>query len=251
MNIREIEAYLDQVIAGDRILYNVDFVELKSRLNSLLEKAKGAASDEYLKVVHQPQHFRTTELQDQYYGTIYPHTLAGWTKKLPKTASGPFLNALGAFWDVSVQFTPACDKFLKAKTMVVKTRKPSETPRKTPERTIDNTGTCSCCGQNVKLDGGRIVAHGYTIRYGYQSGSCAGVGFAPIEVSADGAKAYLRGLEAFQSRRHAELGTASERKQRWAIEADLRSLKIDIHHFTRVVADWAPKALPDGRKDHL
>jgi len=251
MNIREIESFLDQVISGDRILYNVDFVELKGWLNRRLDEAHEAAQKEYLKVVHQPAHERSDELRDQYYGTIYPHTLAGWTKKLPKSASGPFLNALGAFWDVSVQFTPACDKFLKAKTLVVKTRKPSETPRKTPERTIDNTGTCSCCGQNVKLDGGRIVAHGYTIRYGYQSGSCAGVGFAPIEVSADGAKAYLRGLEAFQSRRHAELGTASERKQRWAIEADLRSLKIDIHHFTDKVVSWVAKALPDGRKDHL
>ena len=48
-----------------------------------------------------------------------------------------------------------------------------------------------------------------------------------------------------------EATRAGEKKRIWSIEADLRSLKIDIHHFTRVVADWAPKALPDGRKDHL
>lgn len=245
---------LDQVLAGERILYNVDFVELKSRLNRQLEKAHQDAQKEYLKVVHTPGHERSEELQNQYYGTIYPHTLAGWTKKLPKTASPAFAAALEAFRAVPKEFGPTCEKFLKAKLLVVKTRKPSDRPRTTPERTIDNTGTCSCCGQNVKLDGGRIVAHGYTIRYGYQSGSCAGVGFAPIEVSADGAKAYLRGLEAFQSRQQAalvEATRAGEKKRIWSIEADLRSLKIDIHHFTRVVADWAPKALPDGRKDHL
>lgn len=254
MNIREIESFLDQVLAGERPLYNVDFVELKGWLNRRLDEAHEAAQKAYLKVVHTPGHERSEELQNQYYGTIYPHTLAGWTKKLPKAASPAFAAALEAFRAVPAEFSPVCEKFLKAKLLVIKSRKPSDRPRVTPERTIDNTGTCSCCGQNVKLDGGRIVAHGYTIRYGYQSGSCAGVGFAPIEVSADGAKAYLRGLEAFQSRQQAalvEATRAGEKKRIWSIEADLRSLKIDIHHFTRVVADWAPKALPDGRKDHL
>lgn len=255
MNVREIETFLDEVLAGQRPLYNVDFVELKGWLNRRLDEAHQGAQKVYLKVVHQDGHERTTELQNQYYGTIYPHTLAGWTKKLPKTASPAFLNALGAFWDVSVQFTPVCEKFLRAKPLVIKSRKPSDRPRSTPERTIDNTGTCSCCGQNVKLDGGKIVMHGYTIRYGYQSGRCAGVGHPPIEVSPDGAKAYLSGLRSYETRQKAALKDAAlageTGKRIWALESTLRSLKIDIRHFTSIVTDWAPKALPDGRKDHL
>ena len=61
MNTQQIETFLNQVLAGDRILYNVDFVELKSRLNSLLEKAHDAAQAEYLKVIHTPGHERSDE----------------------------------------------------------------------------------------------------------------------------------------------------------------------------------------------
>jgi|GEM_PF-3096246 len=245
MNIREIETYLDHVIAGDRVLYNVDFVELKSRLNSLLEKAKGAASVEYLKVIHQPEHFHSDELQDQYYGTIYPHTLAGWTKKLPKTASGPFLNALGAFWDVSVQFTPVCEKFLKAKLLVVKTRKPSERPRTTPERTLDNTGTCACCSQNVKLDRGLIVMHGYTIRWGYQSGQCFGVGYLPIEVSDKGLRAALQGFEnSLAAARLALEYNPCTRRERAELEGRIGGLKSAIAHYAAAIKVWAPRPLP-------
>ena len=249
MNIQQIETYLDQVIAGDRVLYNVDFVELKSRLNSLLEKAKGAASAEYLKVIHQPEHFRSDELQNQYYGTIYPHTLAGWTKKLPKTASGPFLIALGAFWDVSVQFTPACEKFLKAKLLVVKTRKPSDHPRTTPERTLDNTGTCACCDMNVKLDRGLIVMHGYTIRWGFQSGSCFGVGFHPIEVSDEGLRAALQGFERqLATARLALEYSPCTRRERAELAGRISGLKSAIAHYAAAIKVWAPGPLPSEKR---
>jgi hypothetical protein len=246
MNIQQIETFLDQVLAGDRILYNVDFVELKSRLNSLLEKAHDAAQAEYLKVIHTPGH----ELRDQYYGTIYPHTLAGWTKKLPKTASPAFLNALGAFWDVSVQFTPACEKFLKAKTMVVKTRKPSETPRKTPERTLDNTGTCACCDMNVKLDGaGTIVPHGYTIRWGFQSGGCFGVGFRPFEVSDEGLRAALQGFERqLATARLALEYSPCTRRERAELAGRISGSKSAIAHYAAAIKVWAPGPLPSERR---
>tara|TARA_R110000868_G_scaffold19297_2_gene83109 strand:- start:15272 stop:16024 length:753 start_codon:yes stop_codon:yes gene_type:complete len=249
MNIQQIETFLDQVLAGDRILYNVDFVELKSRLNSLLEKAHDAAQAEYLKVIHTPGHERSAELQDQYYGTIYPHTLAGWTKKLPKTASPAFLNALGAFWDVSVQFTPACEKFLKAKLLVVKTRKPSERPRTTPERTLDNTGACACCSQNVKLDRGLIVAHGYTIRWGFQSGSCFGVGYLPIEVSDEGLRGALQAYERqLATARLALEYSPCTRRERADLEGRISGSKSAIAHYAAAIKVWALKALPSERK---
>lgn len=250
----EIETFLDEVLAGQRPLYNVDFVELKGWLNRRLDEAHQDAQKAYLKVVHQDRYRHLDELRDQYYGTIYPHTLAGWTKKIPLTVSEPFREALEAFRLIPTDFTTVCEKFLKAKPLVIKSRKPSDRPRATPERTIDNTGTCSCCGQNVKLDGGKIVMHGYTIRYGYQSGRCAGVGHPPIEVSPAGAEAYLKGLVAFQTQRAANLVEATragEKKRIWAIESDLRSLKVDIRYFADKVNSWVAKALPDGRKDHL
>lgn len=247
MNIQQIETILD----SNEALYNVDYVEIKSALNSALEKAKAAASAEYLKVVHQPQHFRTTELQDQYYGIVYPHTLPGWLKKLPKLASPAFAAALEAYRALEA-FAPVCAKFVAAKTRVLKARKPSTTPRATPARTIDNTGTCACCGQNVKLDGGRIVNHGYTIRWGFQSGQCFGVGFRPIEVSDEGLRAAVQGFENSLAAARLTLEyNCSTRRQRAEAEGRISGAKSAIAFYSNAVKNWSPKALPDGNRSHL
>ena len=61
----------------------------------------------------------------------------------------------------------------------------------TPERTLDNTGTCAACGQNVKRDKkGKIVSHGYRVIWNSHQGNCFGVGYDPIEVSPEGLIAY-------------------------------------------------------------
>lgn len=87
------------------------------------------------------------------------------------------------------------DAQAELKPLIVKGRKPSTEPSKTPARTLDHTGTCAICGRNVKLsEGGKIVAHGYTIRYGYQQGNCFGVGYDPIEVSPEGLYGALKAL---------------------------------------------------------
>ena len=57
------------------------------------------------------------------------------------------------------------------------------------------------------LHAGRIVAHGYTIRWGYQAGECFGVGYLPVEVSPEGIDA---GLDApAQAARYAAAGAAA------------------------------------------
>lgn len=59
-------------------------------------------------------------------------------------------------------------------------------------RDITNTGTCPCCGRNIKLDAqGRMVHHGYE-RPGDGMGivgDCFGVGYEPFEVSPRGTMA--------------------------------------------------------------
>lgn len=86
---------------------------------------------------------------------------------------------------------PLCELVKEVKGMVVKGRKPSENPSLNA-RTIENTGTCGCCGRNIKLSAaGRIVDHGYGIAnrgYGFGAGyktgaSCFGFHYEPIEVS--------------------------------------------------------------------
>lgn len=88
------------------------------------------------------------------------------------------------------QWETLSSKLRELKGMIVTGRRklePSE--RKTKIRTLDNTGTCSVCGRNVKLSNGNIVDHGYKVYFG-RNGSCFGTGYPPVEVSKEGIVAF-------------------------------------------------------------
>jgi hypothetical protein len=236
---------IEAALAAD-VIYNVDYVEMKTALNRTLEKAKEAASAVYLAIPYEDR--RGDELSAQYYGTIYPHTLPGWLKKLPKTASPTHAAALEAYRTLEA-LAPICAKFVAAKGRVVKARKPSTAVRKTPARTLDNTGTCACCGQNVKLDGGRIVMHGYTIRWGFQSGACFGVGFRPIEVSDEGLRAALQGFEnSLAAARLALEYSPCTRRERAELAGRISGSKSAIAHYAAEIKVWAPRPLPSEKR---
>ena len=235
---------IDTILDADTI-YSADYAAVKAALNKALEQAKARASDVYLAIPYEDR--CTDELSAQYHGTIYPHTLPGWLKKLPRTASPTHARALEAYRSIG-SYASICAKFVAAKGRVVKARKPSTAPRKTPARTLDNTGTCACCGQNVKLSGGRIVQHGYTIRWGFQSGSCFGVGYLPIEVSDEGLRAALSSYERILglARLSLEYG-ALTRRERGELEGRIGGAKSAIRHYAEAIRDWAPKALPSEK----
>jgi len=236
---------IEALLSAD-VIYNADYAAAKTALNRTLETAKDAASAVYLAIPYEDR--RTDELSGQYYGTVYPHTLPGWLKKLPKTASPTHAAALEAYRALEA-LAPVCAKFVAAKGRVVKARKPSAEPRKTPARTLDNTGTCACCGQNVKLAGGTIVAHGYTIRWGFQSGSCLGVSFDPIEVSDEGLRVALQVYEHHLAvaRLSLEYG-ALTRRERAELGARVGGSKAAITHYTAAIRDWAPRPLPSEKR---
>ena len=50
-----------------------------------------------------------------------------------------------------------------------------------------HNGTCQLCGnlQAVNAKTGRLAKHGYTVEFGYFSGSCAGSNELPLEISRD------------------------------------------------------------------
>lgn len=247
MDLKQIETAL-----AAEVIYNVDFVELKSRLNRLIEQADAAARELYLSYVCSlPVGSREAdELHDAYYAHPAAHTLKAFAKKLPANARPELQAALRAWRQLVADFTPAAEALQAAKGRVLKARKPSTTPRKTPERTIENTGTCPCCGQNVKLNAGRLVAHGYTIRWGFQSGNCFAVGLRPIEVSSEGLTAAIAAYERQQGvcRLEIEYGTA---KQRGVGKANLHGIEGALKAYRAALADWAPRALPDGNTDHM
>lgn len=69
-------------------------------------------------------------------------------------------------------------------------------------RSLDNTGTCGCCFNNVKLtSGGEIMRHGWKVQgyrswgsYGnsWHSSACFGMGYPPFERSKASAVDYLK-----------------------------------------------------------
>lgn len=169
--------------------------------------------------------------------------------------------ALEAVRDFLTRWHPLAEKMIAAKDRAIKGRKPSATPRKTPPRTTENTGTCACCGVNVKLANGKIVMHGYTIRPGWRVGRCFGVGYSPIETGKDGLEAYLLALKSRVSDLERSIAsetrppdTALERTQYQPyrtvgarlenLRSELRFTKSDITSTERRIAEWKPRPLP-------
>lgn len=164
--------------------------------------------------------------------------------------------------DFLTTWLPLADKMVAVKDRVVKGRKPSAMPRKTEPRTKDNTGTCACCGQNVKLAVGKIVLHGFTIRPGWRAGRCFGVGFSPIETGPDGLVALLEVLRRRIPRLEAEITNLRAldinatlertpeqpyRTVRAALsnaESELRHTRSDITATERRIREWVPRPLP-------
>lgn len=166
-----------------------------------------------------------------------------------------------------------------AKSTAIKGRKPAENPRKTDPRTLDHTGTCACCGRNVKIPDGKLYDHGFHITggprnqktgrsWGVRQGSCFGVGFPPDEISPECAKALLKVITAQRKateKRLADLKamdpktvvgkcpfTQRDRTARdeiYSVESELRMLNSDEQRYNEHVKNWKRRPLPDGRTD--
>lgn len=183
----EIHAALDDAIQNEAI-YNVDYIELKYQASKRMELDQVAVQKIYLDVDYEDRN----EVDGEIYYTIGYSPVQGPSRKFinfvnaapagdVKTAAQAFVKTWG----------PIAVKFKEIKQFVIKGRKPSDTPRKTPERTTENTGTCPICGQNVKLKDGAMVSHGYQVRWNEFVGNCFGVREQPIEVSDSGLRNYL------------------------------------------------------------
>lgn len=256
----QIAAYIE---AG--LIYNVDWKDLKESINRQLEKGfKAVTSVPYLALpqVEGDGSFNRGvhwDIVDALYYGQGPQIHANMQNKIAKLekkhADHWMVKAAREYADAVL---PIIEDANKIKATITKTRKPRETESMTPERTIENTGTCAVCGRNVKRDkGGRIVAHGYTLRWGFQQGNCAGVGYQPIEISSEGAVNYLGRLrdaliqaetdvERLQQTPSAER-TKAERGELVRAEATVRYAPRDITRFEKIIAEWEATDLPDAK----
>lgn len=198
----EILEALEAALAAG-VIYNVEYKELKDAANRRYERARNAI----MKSVYlgSPEHHNNNEAaMNLYYDTpTYLHLLRG--KKFQKLldAAGDLELAV-ELRELVERWGRVADLLAEVKPLIQKGRKPSTDPKKTPERTLDNTGTCACCGRNVKLTYrahskekgglGAIVDHGFQVPWygGGRTCGCFGVGHAPIETSDEGLKALLK-----------------------------------------------------------
>lgn len=119
-------------------------------------------------------------------------------------------------------------------------------------RSLANTGTCGCCGRNIKLGfqvgEGKIGFHGFRRPQGWQTtmGACPGVGNDPIEVSPEA----LQKLAAAMTRNREELkaeleGYSSGAKTRIAL-VPRRPGPMRIVNLGDVNWDWELRKLTTG-----
>lgn len=241
----ELESYAD-------VIYNADWERLKQWGNSLL--------DDELRAITNHLSFDDDARWD--FGLVYLNQIPGRLKKIQGNEH-PTINEIRS---VLNRYETIHTLLQELKPKIIKGKKPTLN-RKTKPRTLENTGTCAVCGQNVKLDGGLIVHHGFVVR-GQRIGSCFGVGYQPWEVSPKGAEDYLeslksqlQGLESYsQKLESGEVGELYYRNQKitpedgmWGValssaiattNSELRMLQCEIQQFTKKIETWQPQTLP-------
>ena len=227
-------------VMNQEVIYNVDFKDAKDSLGRAFEEANS-------KMVSEPFFWGGKGL-DIPEAVVELHWLS-WQAHLAPSLLKKVIKAnidhpvCTAMLELLNEFAPIMEGVKAAKARVIKGRKPSTTPRTTPERTIENTGTCGCCGKNVKMSGNILVAHGYTIKYGFQSGNCFGVGYEPVEVSNKAIVAYLEVLNDFRNDQVASLEGLEDMKL-WGVESTIRQVEGDIKYFDKALAAWVARPLP-------
>jgi hypothetical protein len=246
------------------LIYNVDWKDLKESINRQLEKGyKAVTSVPYLALppVETGRGDRGVHwdiVDALYYGTgpqIHANMQSKIAKLEKKHADHWMVQAARKYADAVLPIIADANKI---KSTITKSRKPRDTESLTPERTIENTGTCAVCGMNVKRSkGGNIVAHGFTRRWGFQSGNCSGVGYPPIEISPEGAVSYLVVLRSTLEQAEATVErikpieyaerTKADRSDLARAEAAVRYAPADIKRFETTIEKWEATDLPDSK----
>jgi hypothetical protein len=148
------------------------------------------------------------------------------SKKLAKTkVTGPVVDAMRAF---VAEVMPLALAVESLKDKIVKGRKPSTGPSKpvNPDKIV---GTCGVCQRAIAVGpDGKMVHHGYERPgYGYQTDSCNGIRFRPLEVSPEGLEWVI------------EVTTAQEANLANALET--RDVLTELHDYN------TPRGVPPKR----
>lgn len=113
------------------------------------------------------------------------HSAISMQKKLDR--AGIDGEAVSAMRRVLAEALPLAQAVVELKPMIVKGRAPNPNPAP-PKEHKNGTGTCSCCFSGIAItDHGKMAHHGYRRPgWGFQTSSCSGTRFPPLEVSTEG-----------------------------------------------------------------
>lgn len=175
--------------------------------------------------------------------------------------------AVVAMRDLVVELLPLAEAVAALKAKIVKGRAPSTGPSK-PTNPNKIVKTCPCCFRQIAVVGGKMAHHGYERPgYGWQTASCPGIRFKPLEVSDEGlvwlisvCEARLTTNQAAWKRRDQMEKILVHRKtvvlevtrdtpgwdaefRLWCTqtESEIRSLQSDLKGLNKRLAEWKPE----------
>lgn len=196
------------------------------------------------------------------------HTLPSVDKKLKKTKlAHPMIDAMR---ELVAELMPLATTIDSLKASVVKGRAPSTEPPKlvNPDKVVK---TCPCCQRAIAVVGGTMAHHGYERpSNGWQTSSCPGIQFPPLEVSSAGLKWMIEShegslkhtinlqaekdtIESLPAKIAGEPVTITKGSARWALtfrsyesglDYDIKMLTDDLMVMRQRLKDWKPEVAP-------
>lgn len=264
------DAAVEQVAAGveSGSIRNVVLQDVKFTLSRIADEA-------WKKHVSEPHVYGQADALPQDVRDLYwsislmsLHDVIAASKKVNKTkAQGPVVDAMRAF---CAEVLPLAEAVASLKDKVVKGRAPSSGPAK-PENPNKVVKTCPVCFRPIAVLRGTMAHHGYQRPgQGWQTASCPGIRFKPLEVSSEGLEwliATLRERLAGLKNAHANQAThpeylmakrtyngKAEKITRddplWPrvfarhiaeIESEMESLERELPMLDKKLADWKPE----------
>lgn len=253
----------DGVAAG--AVRNVALQEAKSTLSGIV----CVAWETHVAAPHFHGTVGPDELQDLYWSInlMGLHDVIATSKKVSKSGlEGPQIEAMRAF---CTEVLPLAQAVASLKDKVIKGRAPTAAPPKptNPNKVIR---TCPVCFRQIAVQGMTMAHHGYQRpSYGWQTASCAGIRFKPLEQSSEGLKwlittlqGRLSGLRSaianqatepeflmVKSRARDKVEVIRRTDASWKkafarhmaeVESEIPKLEHELPILERKLADWAP-----------
>lgn len=167
---------LKELSAKDTV-YKVEVDDAKYYLSSVYDAAKDAVREEFTHAGKWESLSEAERVIDMPYALqhLFGKTFLKSVEVAKKAAGGttPYIDAIGHMVSELSPLNTMMQALIKRQ---VKGRRPAETTKVVVGTRTQLRATCPWCFRDHAVNNGRMVAHGYTLAHGYQSGNCSGRG---------------------------------------------------------------------------